>query len=212
MEDAMVLKICGITRAVDAETAVRHGATALGFVFWPKSPRYVTPDQAAAIVAGLPEGVASVGVFVNDTMDAIERIADHVALSMVQLHGDERAADAAALSRPIVRALTLDDSAACDEWPAETTFLIDAADRVRRGGTGQLVDWARAGELAARRRVILAGGLTADNVAEAVACVRPCGVDVSSGVEAAPGVKDSSKVAAFLANARRAFEQQACRR
>jgi phosphoribosylanthranilate isomerase len=204
----MVLKICGITRLADAEAAVQHGATALGFVFWPKSPRYVTPDQAAAIVAALPEGVASVGVFVNETADAIERIADRVGLSMVQLHGDERPDEAAALKRPVVRALTLDDSAACDDWPAETTFLIDAADRVRRGGTGQTVDWARAGELAARRRVILAGGLTAENVAEAIARVRPCGVDVSSGVEAAPGVKDFNKVAAFLANARRAFEQQ----
>jgi phosphoribosylanthranilate isomerase len=127
---------------------------------------------------------------------------------MVQLHGDERAEEAALLSRPVMRAVTLEDTSACDGWPADTTFLLDAADRQRRGGTGQRVDWSRAGVLAARRRVILAGGLTPENVAAAVAAVRPCGVDVSSGVEEAPGVKDPGKVAAFLANARRAFEKR----
>jgi phosphoribosylanthranilate isomerase len=204
----MILKICGITRAVDAETAIEHGATALGFVFWPKSPRCVTPDEAAAIVRALPDGVAKVGVFVNESMSQVARIAGDVGLSMVQLHGDEAAEDAAILNLPVVRALTLEDVDACEAWPAGTTFLVDAADRVRRGGTGQKVDWAGARAFAARRQVILAGGLTPDNVAQAIDEARPFGVDVSSGVEAAPGVKDSSKVAAFLANARRAFEKQ----
>ena len=111
------------------------------------------------------------------------------------------------LRMPVVRALTLDEvDARVAEWPSDTMFLLDAADRVQRGGTGKTVDWSRAGDLAARRRVILAGGLTAGNVAEAIDRVHPFGVDVSSGVEAAPGVKDAGKVAAFLANARRAFE------
>jgi phosphoribosylanthranilate isomerase len=204
----MVLKICGITRAADAETAIEHGATALGFVFWPRSPRFITPEQAAVIVSAVPEGVATVGVFVNETMADVERIAKQVGLSMVQLHGDERANDAAVLRLPVVRALTLEDSSSMTEWPRETTFLVDAADRVRRGGTGRTVDWVGARAFAEQRRMILAGGLTPDNVAQAIDQVRPHGVDVSSGVEAAPGVKDSSKVAAFLANARRAFEKQ----
>lgn len=204
----MILKICGITRLEDAETAVAHGATALGFVFWSKSPRSVTPQQAAAIVSAVPGSVATVGVFVNESMPEVARIAKEVGLSMVQLHGDERADEAAALPLPVVRALTLEDADACAAWPADTTFLVDAADRVRRGGTGQKVDWIGARALAARRRIILAGGLTPDNVAQAIDEVHPYGVDVSSGVEATPGVKDSSKVAAFLANARRAFEKQ----
>jgi phosphoribosylanthranilate isomerase len=204
----MILKICGITRLADAETAVAHGATALGFVFWSKSPRAVTAEQATAIVTALPDNVTTVGVFVNESMPEIERISRQVGLSMVQLHGDERAADATVLRLPILRALTLDDVDVCGEWPVDTTFLVDAADRVRRGGTGQTVDWGGARALAARRRVILAGGLTPDNVAQAIGEVHPCGVDVSSGVEAVPGVKDPTKIAAFLANARRAFEKQ----
>jgi phosphoribosylanthranilate isomerase len=204
----MVLKICGITRLVDAEVAVAGGATAVGFVFWAKSPRFIAPADAAAIVAALPDSVEKVGVFVNESRAAIERIAADVGLTVVQLHGDERADDAAGLSRPVIRAVTLDDEPVCDGWPAGTRFLLDAADRERRGGTGQRVDLARASAFASRRRVILAGGLTPENVGEAVAAVRPWGVDVSSGVEATPGVKDSGKVAAFLANARRAFEKR----
>lgn len=204
----MILKICGITRVADAEVAIANGATALGFVFWAKSPRCVAPQQAAAIVAALPDGVEKVGVFVNESMAAVEQTASMVGLTMVQLHGDERADDAAGLSRPVVRAVTLEDESVCDGWPAGTIFLLDAADRERRGGTGQRIDWTRAGAFAARRRVILAGGLTPENVGDAVAAVRPWGVDVSSGVEATPGAKDPGKVAAFLANARRAFERR----
>ena len=203
----MVLKICGITRLVDAQAAVDHGATAVGFVFWSKSPRFVAPEQAATIVSALPSGVTTVGVFVNESMTTVKTIAERVGLSMVQLHGDERADEAALLQVPVVRALTLDDAdARVAEWPSDTMFLLDAADRVQRGGTGKTVEWDRASDLAAQRRLILAGGLTAGNVAEAIERVHPFGVDVSSGVEAAPGVKDAGKVAAFLANARRAFE------
>jgi phosphoribosylanthranilate isomerase len=204
----MVLKICGITRLSDAEVAVAHGATSLGFVFWSKSPRVVQPEAAAAIVAALPNGIDVVGVFVNESMATVDAIASRVGLTMVQLHGDERAEDARTLQWPVVRAVTLASAASCDAWPAHTVFLLDAPDCERRGGTGQTVDWPRARALAVRRRVILAGGLTPDNVAEAVATVRPYGVDVSSGVEVSPGVKDPGKVAAFLANARRAFEEE----
>jgi len=203
----MVLKICGITRVEDAQHAVAHGATAIGFVFWGRSPRCVSPDRVAAIVSALPRSVTTVGVFVNETIAEVQAIVEQTAISAVQLHGDETAAAAAALSVPVVRSMTLEDCEALSaEWPDDTTFLLDAADPVQRGGTGKTVDWGMAARVAARRRVILAGGLTAVNVAEAVSLVRPWGVDVSSGVEASPGVKNPDAVAAFLTNARAAFE------
>lgn len=204
----MMIKICGITRAPDAQHAVAHGATALGFVFWPRSPRYIAPAAAASIARDLPDGIVTVGVFVNETVDAMRHTAEAVGLTAVQLHGDETADLAAALRLPLLRAVTLDGMrAAIATWPASTRFLLDAADPVRRGGTGETVDWTRAAELAAAHPVILAGGLTPANVAEAIATVRPAGVDVSSGVEAEPGRKDHDKVAAFLARAREAFRR-----
>jgi phosphoribosylanthranilate isomerase len=204
----MFLKICGITRFEDARHAIEHGATALGFVFWPRSPRYIEPARAADIIAGLPSSVTAVGVFVNESTDDLRTMAGVAGVRVVQLHGDEPPAYGTAVGLPIFRSMTLDDAiAAIDSWPAETMLLLDAADRERRGGTGQRVDWRRAAEIARLRRVVLAGGLTPDNVAAAIASVSPCGVDVSSGVEAAPGIKDGNKVARFLENARGAFER-----
>ena len=202
----MFLKICGITRLVDARHAVEHGATALGFVFWPKSPRFVSDRKVAEIVAALPASVATVGVFVNQSVDGIAVTMQRTGLRMVQLHGDEPCTYADALSWPILRSVTLDAAQSLlDAWPPETTFLVDAADPERRGGTGQAVDWTRAAELARLRWTVLAGGLTAENVGAAIAAVQPYGVDVSSGVEAAPGLKDAKKVARFLANAQQAM-------
>jgi phosphoribosylanthranilate isomerase len=207
----MMLKICGITRLADAEHAVRQGATALGFVFWPQSPRVVSVERAAAILRALPPGVTKVGVFVNEDRDVIRRVAAASGIGMVQLHGDERPGFAADLGIPVLRSVTLDrfDEARI-AWPEDVTFLLDAADPVRRGGTGRQVDWGSAAEAARRRRVILAGGLTPENVADAIATVGPFGVDVSSGVEEAPGVKDVGKITRFLSNAREAFA--ACER
>jgi phosphoribosylanthranilate isomerase len=202
----LLLKVCGITRLSDAQLAVAHGATALGFVFWPRSPRAVTAEQAAAIAAALPPGVMRVGVFVNESIDGIRRIAGQAGLTAVQLHGDEPPAYAEALPWPVFRSATVDGAGGLDPaWGEGTTLLLDAADVVRRGGTGQQVDWARAAALAGERRIVLAGGLTPANVAEAIATVRPYGVDVSSGVEEAPGIKDEEKMVNFLANARAAF-------
>ena len=206
----MVLKICGITRLVDALQAAEQGATALGFVFWEKSPRYITPERAAEIIAKLPSAVTTVGVFVNEDIDRVQAIATTAGVTVVQLHGDETPEYGAWLDRPIFRSMTLVDADAVIEgWPIGTPLLLDAADRERRGGTGVTVDWPRAAILARRRRVILAGGLTPDNVGEAIETVNPFGVDVSSGVEAAPGVKDVGKVTRFLENARAAFERRA---
>jgi phosphoribosylanthranilate isomerase len=202
----MFLKICGITRREDALHAVASGATAVGFVFWPQSPRWIAPEQAAAIVADLPSEVVTVGVFVNEEPDTVRTAVMASGIRCVQLHGDEDRAYADALALPVIRSVTLDAFEAAERaWAPGTTFLLDAADAVRRGGTGRTVDWERASWCAQRGRVVLAGGLTPGNVADAVARVRPYGVDVSSGVEAAAGVKDPEKVSRFLEAARHAY-------
>jgi phosphoribosylanthranilate isomerase len=205
----MFVKVCGITRLTDALQAVQAGATALGFVFWSHSPRYVTPERAAEIIGELPSTVVTVGVFVNEPVDSIRDVVAKSRITTVQLHGDEPPAYADALAWPIIRSVSVEEAGeACPAWPAETVFLVDSVDPVRRGGTGGQVDWGRAASVARHWRILLAGGLTPENVAQAIATVRPYGVDVSSGVEQSPGVKDFDKVARFVANARSAFENQ----
>lgn len=190
----------------DAQHAVAQGATALGFVLWPHSPRFVSDRKVAEIVDTLPESVRTVGVFVNQSPEGIALTMQRTGLHMVQLHGDEPSTYATNLAWPIVRSVTLDTlHGIIEAWPAETTYLLDAADPERRGGTGQAVDWAKAATLAQLRRTVLAGGLTPENVEEAIAAVHPYGVDVSSGVEDAPGLKNAKKVARFLANAQQAM-------
>jgi len=197
----MFVKICGITRLEDAEAAVALGANALGFVFWPKSPRYIDPYRARAIVASLPPFVSAVGLFVNQSSGHIASVASLARLGVVQLHGDETPEEAATLGRPIVRALSLEAAAgALDRWPARVTILLDAHDPDLRGGTGRTIDWDAAAAIARRRRVVLAGGLNPDNIAAAVERVRPFGVDVSSGVESAPGRKDVGRLRALFEN------------
>ena len=205
---SVFIKVCGITRASDARHAVEQGATALGFVLWPRSPRAISADRAAEIVAELPAHVMSVGVFVNESIDSIRSTAEHVGLTAVQLHGDEPPAYADALDWPVIRAVSVGEiNLAADAWSPDTALLVDNIDPVRRGGTGSAVDWTRAAGVAKTRRVVLAGGLTPDNVATAIRAVHPFGVDVSSGVESTPGVKDLDKVAQFISNARLAFEE-----
>jgi phosphoribosylanthranilate isomerase len=201
------VKVCGITRAEDARLAAELGAWAVGFVFWPRSPRYVDPERARAIVASLPPSVTKVGVFVNAAIDDIERIAAHVRLGLVQLHGDETPAVAHGLTRRVLKALTL---AACTEdalreW-AGVPLLLDAHDPERRGGTGRTLDWRAARAVAAERPVVLAGGLRPENVAEAIAAVAPAAVDVSSGIEREPGVKDAARMCALFEAVRRTRE------
>ena len=204
----MIAKVCGITRAVDALHAVRCGATALGFVFWPDSPRYIAPEAAAAIVAQVPAGVTTVGVFVNQPAEEIARVARIAGITTVQLHGEEPAGYASPMPWPVWRATSLAQAdATLAAWP-DATILLDAHDPVRRGGTGRAIDWREAAEVAKRRRVVLAGGLTPENVEQAITTVRPFGVDVSSGVEQAPGIKDFDKVARFLDRARAGLHGQ----
>ena len=204
----MFLKICGITRLTDALHAVEQGATAVGFVLWPRSPRAVSVERAAEIIAELPSHVMAVGVFVNEPVDGIRAIAKRTRLTAVQLHGDEPPAYAEALDWPVIRAVSVGDiGEASQAWSPETALLLDNIDPARRGGTGAVIDWSEAADLAQKRRVVLAGGLTPANVGSAIRAVRPFGVDVSSGVESAPGVKDFGKVTQFIANAREAFEE-----
>jgi phosphoribosylanthranilate isomerase len=205
---SIFIKVCGITSVSDALHAVEQGATALGFVLWPKSPRAVTVDRAAEIIAALPSHVMTVGVFVNEPIDGIRTVAARAHLTAVQLHGDEPPAYADALDWPVLRAVSVDEiDVVAGAWSADTALLVDNIDPVRRGGTGEAVDWIRAAGVAKTRRVVLAGGLTPENVGTAIRAVHPFGVDVSSGVESAPGVKDLDKVTQFISNARLAFEE-----
>jgi phosphoribosylanthranilate isomerase len=193
----MMVKICGITRQRDAEAAIGHGASAIGFIFWPGSPRFVDPYRARNIAKALPPFVSTVGVFVNQPREYINGVASLVPLSVVQLHGDETPEFASHLSRPVLKAVVRRESAR--EWPKSAMLLVDVHDPVKRGGTGRVVDWSMAAALARERHIVLAGGLTPENVAEAVAAVQPWGVDVSSGVEASPGIKDERRIAALFA-------------
>ena len=200
----MLIKICGLTRPDDALRAVEAGATAIGLVFWPASPRAVTLAQAEAVVETLGPEVLTVGVFVDAAREQIDDVMRRVKLGAVQLHGRESPAFAANLPWPVIKAVPVPaDGPLPDLSPwAGVRVLLDAHDPERRGGTGQTVDWTRAAALAATRPVILAGGLTAANVGEAIRRVRPAGIDVSSGVEQAPGVKDESRVRALIAAVR----------
>jgi len=196
----MVIKICGITRLEDAELAVAEGANAIGFVFWPQSPRWIDPFRARSIAAALPPFVTRVGVFVDQPSDYVNGVAQLVRLSAVQLHGGESLGYAAGIDGPVIKAIGLHDEAmsAIDTWPLQVTVMLDVHDPVRRGGTGKVVNWTAAASVARRRRIVLAGGLTPDNVVDAVTQVQPFGVDVSSGVESAPGLKDHTRLKAFL--------------
>ena len=196
----MFVKICGITRLEDAQAAVAAGANAIGFVFWPKSPRYVDPALARKIAATLPETVNAVGVFVDQPAEDVNEIADWVGLGAVQLHGGESQEYVRAMTRPVMKAVAVDGTnpPRIDEWPASVGVLLDVHDPVKRGGTGKTVDWAVAADIAKVRPVVLAGGLTPENVGEAIARVRPYGIDVSSGVESEPGIKDHGRLKALF--------------
>jgi phosphoribosylanthranilate isomerase len=195
------VKVCGIRRLEDARLAVELGASALGFVFWPRSPRAVTVVEARAITRLLPPFVATVGVFVNQPQTEVLATAAGAGMTVVQLHGDEDASTYAACPYRVVKALGVGSGftmAAVDGVPAEMTVLLDAHDPARRGGTGERIEWTVAAAAARRRPIILSGGLTAENVQDAVRTVQPHAVDVSSGVELAPGQKDHKKLRAFF--------------
>lgn len=195
------MKVCGITRLEDALAAVELGAAALGFVCWKGSPRCLDREALRAIVQALPPFVLTVGVFVDQPVDEMIATARFAGLHVVQLHGAEDPGTYAGMDVPVIKSISVTDkgfSIDPDAYPPTVTILLDAHDPVRKGGTGQTIDWSMAALLAARRRVILAGGLSASNVGEAIARVRPYAVDVSSGVERAPGIKDPEKLERFV--------------
>jgi len=197
-------KICGITNIEDARIAVAAGADALGFVLYRKSPRYVDPMMVQQIVAQLAPFVLPVGVFVNEEIKIVRDLMDTCGLAFAQLHGDESATYCRELSRPVLKALRLKDRSTfvtLAEFQARVEvrgFVLDTLSEEAYGGTGQVVDWGLAREAAQAATVILAGGLTPENVGQALRAVQPYGVDVSSGVEVTPGKKDREKVRAFL--------------
>jgi phosphoribosylanthranilate isomerase len=192
------VKICGVTTVADAALAVRAGADAIGLNFYERSPRVVSAARARRIVASLPPFVWAVGVFVNHSAQRINRLAREVGLHVVQLHGDEPESLLPRLQFPVFRALHVGvGRLAVSSFRGASALVLDAA-QPGYGGGGRTFDWSRAKDLAARRAVLLAGGLTPDNVAAAIAAVRPLGVDVASGVESRPGTKDPRAVAAFV--------------
>jgi phosphoribosylanthranilate isomerase len=204
----VLVKICGITNAADARSAVEVGANSLGFNFYPKSPRFIAKADAAKIRTQLPASVESVGVFVNASAADVAALCGEIKLGAAQLHGDESPEVVAELSRvlKVIKAFRVDDDFSLerlDEYGGAAAFLLDAAQAGQYGGTGQTVDWGLARKAAAAHRIILAGGLTIANVGEAIRFVRPCGVDVATGVESKPGRKDHGKVREFVEEVRR---------
>lgn len=202
------VKICGITTVEDAEVAAAAGADALGFVMYRNSPRFVEPTIVRSIIAVLPPFVLPIGVFVNEDAERVRTLMDDCGFALAQLHGDESAAYCRNLGRPALKAFRLKDRdtflglAEFQERAQVRGLVIDAFSELAYGGTGRTVDWELAAEAARTAPILLAGGLTPSNVADAIRQVRPYGVDVSGGVEARPGKKDPAKVKAFIDAAR----------
>ena len=194
-------KICGITRIEDALAAVEAGADAIGFVFYPKSPRAVSVQQARAIIAALPPFISTVGLFVNASPCELNETLDAVPLDLLQFHGDETPEQCEGYHRPFIKALRVqagdDIAASCRLYSRASGILLDTFVSGVPGGTGETFDWALIPS-GLEKPIILAGGLTSANVAQAIAQVRPYAVDVSGGVEQSKGLKDHAKIRAFM--------------
>jgi phosphoribosylanthranilate isomerase len=196
----MIVKVCGITNLEDALAAIAGGASALGFNFYPRSPRYIHPDRAAEIAAALPAHIWKAGVFVNEIPRRIAEIATEARLDIAQLHGDETESAYPSGIR-IWKAARVDANFRVIDLEASLAeaILLDAAVEQAYGGTGRTFDWARA--VGSTLRIVLAGGLDASNVRQAIAAAKPWGVDVCSRIESQPGRKDHVKMAQFLKEA-----------
>ena len=200
------IKFCGITRADDADAAAALGVDAIGFVFYAPSPRYVEPAAAARIARRLPPFMSKVGLFVNADAATVAAVVQAVGLDVVQYHGDESPAMCAQARRPWIKAIrvhpALDLAATCARFDAASAWLFDSYDDTLIGGSGKCFDWSLVPSVN-RRPIILAGGLTPDNVSAAIAALRPYAVDVSGGIEAAKGIKDHDKMRQFIAEVKR---------
>jgi phosphoribosylanthranilate isomerase len=198
------VKICGMTQLKDALFAIEQGADAVGFIFYKKSPRAVTMKTVREIIVKLPPLVDTVGIFVNESADRVNKIADYCRLDLVQLHGEESPAFCRKIRRRVVKAFRVKDLQSIkqlEKYPV-SGFLLDTFSDNLHGGTGKTFDWNLALPAKKIGPVILAGGLTPHNIGQAVRQVSPYGVDVCSGVEKSPGIKDFEKVRAFLKNIR----------
>lgn len=202
---AVRVKICGITRAEDLHAACKAGADALGFVFYARSPRHLEIAQAAALVAQLPPFVQSVGLFVDAKPAFVEAVLDAVPLDLLQFHGSEAPEQCRRHGRPYLKAVRMREGTDlvkyCADYDDARALLLDAYVPGVPGGTGERFDWELI-PAGLTKPIVLSGGLDAENVGRAVETVRPWAVDVSSGVEAAPGIKDAARVAAFIEQAK----------
>src|SRR5271155_1491514 len=201
------VKICGITNLSDARRAVEAGADFLGFNFYLKSSRYIAPATARRIVQRLPQGVESVGVFVNEPEPEMLTIARRVGLDYVQLHGDETAEVVSRMRRSfrVIKAIRVRDSFGVSQlrnFKGASSILLDGFDAHLRGGSGKRFNWKLAKSAGRKRQIFLAGGLTPENAAEAVSAARPFAIDVCSGVESRPGKKDAARMRALVAAVR----------
>jgi phosphoribosylanthranilate isomerase len=207
------VKICGLKRPEDAAAAVAAGADALGFNFWNRSPRYVEPARAAGIVANVPPGVLTVGVFVDQELEQVLEIAEQTGIMALQLHGNEspQYLDRLGAYLKIKVFKVCDDfrPRELERYPSASLFLLDGFAPGLVGGTGRTFDWSLAKQAKQYGKIILAGGLTPGNVAEAVRQVQPWGVDVATGVESEPGKKDPHLMRAFIQAARAAARETA---
>ncbi|MCP4596323.1 phosphoribosylanthranilate isomerase [Neptuniibacter sp.] len=201
------VKICGITRLEDALVAIESGADALGFVFYEPSPRYISPEDAADIIQQLPAFVTTTALFVNETAGNVDRIVQETRIDLLQFHGDEEPGFCNRFERPYIKALRmkpeLDLQVEADRYSSAQAILLDAYRPGVPGGTGEVFDWDRIPQQHPAP-LILAGGLTADNIANAVSTVTPYAVDVSGGVEQSKGIKDADKVKKFINEVTRA--------
>ena len=199
------VKVCGTTSLKDALLAVDNGADAVGFIFYKMSPRNVSQKDAKEIIAELPPFIETVGVFVNETSDKVNRIAEQCRLTAVQLHGEESPALCRRVKRKIIKAFRVKNASSLKNISTYDVsgFLLDSYNDESRGGTGQLFDWNLALRVKKQGPVILAGGLNPYNVYTAIHRVQPYGVDVCSGVESSPGVKESKKIKEFIKSVRR---------
>jgi phosphoribosylanthranilate isomerase len=196
------IKICGITNLEDALLAAELGAHALGFIFYAKSPRSVAPEAAREIIRQLPPLVLSVGLFVNEEAATVRDLAARVGLDWVQCHGQEPPEYCRSLGRRVLKAFRIKDDSSLQELAdyrgAVQAFLLDTYKKGQVGGTGEVFDWDLARQAQAYGPIVLAGGLTAANVAQAIVAAQPQAIDVASGVEAAPGKKDPEKLRGFF--------------
>ena len=195
----MKIKICGITKLEDAQLCVEHGVDAIGFIFYPKSKRYISPDDARIIANGLPIFTHKIGVFVNEDVKEVNRIAKYVGLSAVQLHGNETVEYVSQITHPVIKSFGVDESfdySTLNDY-LNCGILLDVKDLEQHGGTGNSFDWGLIPK-DVRNKIIIAGGVSTNNIENIYEKINPYGVDLSSSVELSPGIKDSDKIIEVL--------------